>query len=167
MDGQANVLDTTGDAMLHNTLIALHAIAGLGCFAAGVMSLGLRSPESGRFRLYLGCLFALLLFMVAVVAVDWTGLDTTARLVYAGLVALGLYMVWRAVRASTRLSRHGDGWRSRYLDDVGFTLISLFDGFVIVSAIDLHAPGWLVAAIAVGGVVAGVLIMNRVKVRLR
>jgi hypothetical protein len=39
---------------------------------------------------------------------------------------------------------------------VGFTLISLWDGFVIVLAIDLGAPGWLVAVLAVLGVVVGI-----------
>ncbi|NJC69127.1 hypothetical protein HC031_05255 [Planosporangium thailandense] len=45
-------------------------------------------------------------------------------------------------------------------------LISLFDGFVIVSAIDLHARTWLVLIVAVGGVLAGIQSMKRVKTRL-
>jgi hypothetical protein len=152
--------------MLHNTLIVLHAAAGVVCFAAGVASLGLRTAASWRFAVYLGALLALLLFMVGAIAVDWAGLDSTARLIYLGLVALGLYMLWRAARARGRLRhRHGD-WRPRYLDDVGFTLISLFDGFVIVAAIDLGAPVWLVVVLAAIGVVGGILAMNRVKTRL-
>jgi hypothetical protein len=38
---------------------------------------------------------------------------------------------------------------------VGFTLIALFDGFVIVTAIDAGAPGWLVGVVAVAGVLFG------------
>ena len=53
-----------------------------------------------------------------------------------------------------------------YVDHVGFTLISLFDGFVIVSAIDLKAPGWLVGALAVLGVVVGIRTVNAVKSKL-
>ncbi len=152
--------------MPHNVLIALHALAGVACFAAGVLSLRRSTRGSWWFRGYAISLAALVLFMIAVIAVDWPRLDTSARLVYSGLLLLGLYMLWRAWRAGIRLRRHDPGWRSRYVDDIGFTLISLFDGFVIVSAIDLHAPGWLVGLIAVAGVVAGILAIRQVKARL-
>jgi hypothetical protein len=152
--------------LLHNAFIALHATAGVICFAAGVLCLGLSSPIRWRVSAYLGSLAALLVFLVAAVAVTWSGLDLGTRLIYSGLFVLGLFMLWRALRARTRLTHRAAGWRPRYLDDVGFTLISLFDGFVIVLAIDLKAPGWLVAVIAVAGVAAGVLAMNRLKRRL-
>lgn len=152
--------------MPHNVLIALHALAGVVCFAAGVLSVRSSTPESWWFRGYAISLAALVVFMTAVIAVDWPRLDTAARLVYSGLLLLGLYMLWRAWRAGVRLRRHDPGWRPRYLDDIGFTLISLFDGFVIVSAIDLHAPGWLVGLIAVAGVVAGILAIRWLKARL-
>ena len=51
-------------------------------------------------------------------------------------------------------------------DDVGFTLITLFDGFVIITALDLGAPAWLVIATAVAGIAAGNLATRRVQVRL-
>jgi hypothetical protein len=152
--------------VLHNTLIALHALAGVVCFAAGVLSLGLVTAPSWRFQAYVGSLGGLVVFMVAAVAVDWAELDVTTRLVYVGLIGLGLYMLWRASRASVRLRTHDRDWRPRYVDDIGFTLISLFDGFVIVAAIDLDAPGWLVALLAVAGVVGGIAAMRQVKVRL-
>ena len=41
------------------------------------------------------------------------------------------------------------------IDDIGFLLISLFDGFVVVTALDLGVPPWLVAAAAVGAVLLG------------
>jgi hypothetical protein len=34
----------------------------------------------------------------------------------------------------------------------GFTLIALFDGFVLIGAFDLEAPLWLVVAVGVLGV---------------
>jgi hypothetical protein len=46
---------------------------------------------------------------------------------------------------------------------VGFTLISLFDGFVIVGALDLGAPGCLVVLVGAAGVAAGILAMRRIK----
>src|SRR6266545_1895590 len=84
----------------------------------------------------------------------------------AGALSLGLYMVWRGAQAGARLRRQAGDWRPRYIDDIGFTLIALFEGFVIVSAIDLGAPVWLVILVAVAGVVAGNLVIRRVKAQL-
>jgi hypothetical protein len=152
--------------VVHNLLIVLHATAGVVSFAAGVLSLPLTTVRSWRYQVYAVALLALVVFMVIVVAVDWRGLDDPARGIYAGLIALGGYMLWRGGHAGARLRRRPEGWRPRYLDDIGFTLIALFDGFVIVLAIDLGAPVWLVIGIAVLGVAAGILGMNRVKARL-
>jgi hypothetical protein len=152
--------------MLHSVLIILHAAAALVCFAAGVLSLGLRTATSGRLRLYFWSLVAMPVLMAAAIAVHWADLDLTTRLIFLGLGALGIYMAWRGGRARTRLRRQDRDWRPRYLDDIGFTLISLFDGFVIVAAIDLGAPAWLVVLIAVAGVAGGIQAMRRVKARL-
>ncbi|HEV8254267.1 MAG TPA: hypothetical protein VGQ78_05895 [Vicinamibacteria bacterium] len=46
-------------------------------------------------------------------------------------------------------------------------LIGLFDGFVIITAIDLGAPGWLVGVPAILGVVGGNLAVDAVKGRPR
>lgn len=152
--------------MLHTVLIVLHAAAGVVAFAAGLFCLPLRVAGSWRFRIYSGSLVAMLVFVLGAIAVTWADLSMASRLVFTGLTALGLYMLWRAARARARLERRDQGWRPGYLDDVGFTLISLFAGFVIVAAIDLQLPGWLVALIAVGGVAAGIYAMKQVKVRL-
>jgi hypothetical protein len=88
------------------------------------------------------------------------------RTIYGGLIVLGGYMIWRGGHAGARLRRQPEAWRRPYLDDIGFTLIALFDGFVIVLAIDLGAPVWLVIGVAIIGVAAGILSMNRVKARL-
>jgi sorbitol-specific phosphotransferase system component IIBC len=48
-----------------------------------------------------------------------------------------------------------DNWWPTYIDHVGFTLISLFEGFTIVSGINVDAPGWLIAMVAVWGVIVG------------
>jgi hypothetical protein len=152
--------------MVHTVLIVLHAAAALMCFAAGVLCLRVRAATAGRFRVYFWSLVAMLVFVLAAIAVHWGELDTAARLTFAGLGLLGLYMAWRAARAGTRLRRRGPDWQPRYVDDIGFTLISLFDGFVIVTALDLGAPVWLVIVAAVAGVAGGIYAMNRVKARL-
>jgi hypothetical protein len=152
--------------MLHTVLIVLHATAALASFVAGALSLGLREPDSWRFRLYFWSMLAMLLFVAGALAAHWGELDLTARLIFLGLGALGLYMVWRAAHAGTWLRRQAGGWRPHYVDDIGFTLIALFDGFVIVTAIDLGAPVWLVILVAVAGVVGGNLVIRRVKAQL-
>jgi hypothetical protein len=43
---------------------------------------------------------------------------------------------------------------------IGFILISLFDGFAIITAIDLQAPAWLVAVVAGGAVALGIYAIN-------
>jgi hypothetical protein len=85
---------------------------------------------------------------------------------FSGLFVLGLYMLQRANNARLALRLRPEGWRSAYVDHVGFTPISLFDGFVIVSAIDLRAPGWLVAAVAVLGVVGGTWGVGKAKAKV-
>ena len=51
------------------------------------------------------------------------------------------------------------------MDDIGFLLISLVDGFVIVTALDLGAPPWAVAPLAVAAVVVGHRAIGRAKRR--
>lgn len=111
--------------MLHTALIVLHAGAGAACFAAGVLCILLQAPGSWRFRVYAGSLMAMLGFVAAAIGVLWADLELTSRLVFSGLFGLRLYMAWRAYRAWARLRRPAPGWRPRYLDDVGFTLIPL------------------------------------------
>jgi hypothetical protein len=152
--------------MLHSVLIVLHAAAGVLCFAAGLLCIPLRAVGSWRFRIYAGSLVAMLGFVIGSIAYSWVDLDVATRLIFTGLVALGVYMVWRASRAYVRLTRQDLGWQPKYLDDIGFTLISLFDGFVIVGAIDLGMPVWLVVLAAVTGVAIGIKAVNRVKTRL-
>jgi hypothetical protein len=132
----------------------------------GVLCIPLQAPGSWRFRVYAGSLMAMPGFVAAAIGVLWADLELASRLVFSGLFGLRLYMAWRAYRARARLRQPVSGWRPRYLDDVGFTLISLFGGLVIVAAIDLGLSAWLVALIALGGVADAICAMNRVKARL-
>ena len=49
---------------------------------------------------------------------------------------------------------------------MGFTLVALFDAFVVILVLDLGAPGWLVAAAGVLIAVAGHLALRAVRERL-
>jgi CDP-diglyceride synthetase len=152
--------------MTHNLLIIGHALAGIASFVAGVLSLSLTTIRSWRFQAYLVSLIAMVVFMVGAVAWDWRDLESGTKTIYLILVGLGAVMVVRAFSAAVRVRLRDRNWQSRYIDGVGFTLISLFEGFIIVGAIDLGAPPWLVALVAVAGVVGGVWTKNRVKHRV-
>lgn len=154
----------------HNSLIAIHALAGIAAFVLGyfvVRPAPRTQPAGALFRAYQTALLLMLVFLVLTVAVDWIGLSTGTRLIYAALIVLGGYMLWRAWRAGSTQTASSSNWPATYVDDVGFTLIALFDGFVIIAAIDLGAPVWAVTVIAILGVVAGRWAIGRVKQSLR
>lgn len=64
-------------------------------------------------------------------------------------------MLYRAQRASLLLKTQPNAWEQNYIDHIGFTLISLFEGFIIVGGLNAGIPGWLVALAAILGVLIG------------
>ncbi len=148
--------------MVHDVLIAAHAAAGVIAFAAGCAAISRRSA----FAVYFASLVALVVFLAAVLGVDWPRLDGPSRSLYAVLTMLGGYLIWRAVQAR-RLLPTGSAHRSgRYLDHLGFTLVALFDGFAIIAVLTAGGPGWLAASIGVLGVGVGHVAIRRLKARL-
>jgi hypothetical protein len=144
--------------MLHTIMIVLHAAAGAAAFVAGCLALFPPNAEQQArqlFGVYLVSLGLMIAFLLAAMAAHWQQLGTGEQAIFGGLVLLGLYMGWRALAARGLLRRRGQQWRLPYMEHLGFTLIALWDGFVIVLAIDLGAPGWLVGVLAVLGVVVG------------
>jgi hypothetical protein len=146
---------------LHTLSIVVHALSGIGAFIIGVVLLF----QSNTLRqLQLGVAFLVLLVLLEVLLViailsHVTSLPGMTQIIFGGLAILGLYMIWRAVQAVSVL-REQPGNQGAVIDHIGFNLISLFDGFAIISAIDLQAPGWLVAVIAVGAVALGIFAIN-------
>lgn len=148
--------------MWHTVLIVAHAAAGLAAFAAGCLALTRRS----HFRVYFWSLVLLVVFLAAVVAVDWSGLDTASRTVFAAFTGLGGYMIWRAVQGRRLQRATSLQQRARRIDHIGFTLVALFDGFVTIAALDLGAPAWIAIVIAVAGIAAGHTTLRRLKRQL-
>ena len=150
--------------MIHSLLIALHAVFGVSALALGVVALFSQRPETGDvFGWYLGSLWAMVVALVAVVTVDWPGLSGTSRAIYGALILLALYMGWRGWRALRNVRDQSSGWHQAWIDDVDFTLIALFDGFIIVGILDLGAPVWLVVLAGLLGIVIGRLGINQAK----
>jgi hypothetical protein len=146
--------------MLHTVLITLHAVAGVVAFVAGCVAL----RNGTLFATYLWSLVATILLVALAVAEEWGSLDGAARVLFVAFVALGGLMVWRAARARRTRPAPGQGPPSdRYLDHVGFTLVALFDAFLVVAVLNLGAPGWLVATTGVGIAVAGHFVLRAVK----
>lgn len=151
---------------IHDTLILGHLLGGAVAFIAGciilVPSLSYQARSAGL-RVFLAGLAVLILSLWAVVIYDWPGLLLAQKITFGALSLLALYMAWRAVQAFRVFYGRASGGRQEFTDHIGFNLISLFDGFVIVSALDLGAPGWLVGLIAILGVVVGIWATNQVK----
>lgn len=151
---------------MHVLLITVHAVAATAAFVLGLVVF-LRIPLSNRsapFVAYAASVWVGVAALVVVVIADWPGLDVGRRIAFSALGVLGLYLLWRTERARRTLRARSSGWRQQFIGHVGFVLISLFDGFCIVLAIDLGMPTWVVVAAAVFGVVVGVAAI-RVRVR--
>jgi hypothetical protein len=146
---------------LHTLAIVVHALSATGAFIIGVIIL-FQSKTSRQLQLgvaFLALLILMEVFLVIAILSHVTSLPTMTQIIFGGLAILGLYMIWRAVQALSVL-REQPGNQRAVIDHIGFNLISLFDGFAIISAIDLQAPGWLIAVIAVGAVAIGIYAIN-------
>jgi hypothetical protein len=138
-------------------LIVLHAAAGVAAFVAGCAVLVPSAPEPRarrQFDLYLESLGPMVVLLAAAMATHWRQLPTAEQVIFGGLL-LALFLTWRAAAARRLRRRAGGDWRRPYMEHVCFTLIALWEGFVIVLAIDLGVSGWLVAVLAALGLVAG------------
>ena len=146
---------------LHTLSIVIHALSATGAFLVGIVLL-FQSKTSRQLQLagaFVVLLVLMEVFLVIAILSHLTSLATITQLIFGGLAILGLYMIWRAVQARSVL-REQPGNQGAVIDHIGFNLISLFDGFAIVTATDLQAPGWLVAVVAVGAVALGISAIN-------
>lgn len=148
--------------MLHILVISLHAASGLVAFAAGCLAIRRRR----FFPVYLWSLASLLVLLVLAVAADWPQLDPVARILFSVFVAFGGVMAWQALEARRRLPEPNEPPTAAYLDHLGFTLVALFDGFVVILALDLGGTAWMAAVVGGLGAVAGHLALRAVKGRV-
>jgi len=153
--------------MLHTTMIVLHATAAVVAFVAGFLALfpSRVEQQSPWFQVYLGSLGLMLVFLLGAMASHWQRLSTAEQVIFGGLFLLGLYMGWRALSARALLMGRSGQWRLPYMEHIGFTLIALWDGFVVVLAIDLGGTRLLAVVLAVLGVVVGNRALHRAEGR--
>jgi hypothetical protein len=151
-------------AMAHTLLIVLHAACATLAFGVGC-ALMVRLPtsvRSVRFWIYYAALWVAMLLLISVVVVDWADLILTKRIAFGVLCLLAVYLLWRTERSRQTLVRQGQDWRKKFAGHVGFVLISLFDGFCIITAIDLRLSPVVIVVVAVLGVAVGILVIRRV-----
>jgi hypothetical protein len=152
--------------MIHTILILGHAFAGAVALVFGCVVLRPPARRSVAFHIYYSALLAMVVLVVAVVVYDWGMLSVGQRVTFSPLTVLATYTAVRGVQAHRARNLRLVGWQTSYVDHVGFTVIALFDGFAIVSAVDFGAPLPVILLAGVLGVVAGVATINRVKSRL-
>src|SRR2546421_4621492 len=121
---------------LHTLSIVVHALSATGAFIIGIVFLFQRNTLR---QLQLGVAFLVLLvllevFLVIAILSHVTSLPTITQIIFGGLAILGVYMIWRAVQAVLVL-RQPHPNQGAVIDHIGFNLISLFDGFAVISAI--------------------------------
>lgn len=135
--------------------IILHTISGLVCFVSGCLLLSVKGGKKYKKALptFIVALLGLIIFLVGAIISHWNELDTVTRIVYGGLFLLSLYMMYRALQARQKLVASTSRNLS-YVDDIGFPLIALFNGFIIVALIDLGAH---MAVVIIGAVVAAII----------
>ena len=146
--------------------IIIHTLLALTAFVAGLLML--HRPVIERrpwlMTLFLFATIAMTIFVVLATVSHWYSISVGERVAFGLLPLLALYMIYRIVKARTYLQ---NGQWNRYIDGVGFALISYFDGFIIVAMLDLKAPAWAVATVAVLAVLLGTRYVNRAKTTLR
>lgn len=140
----------------HTVLIALHAVTGTVALVAGGMA------HRGRmlFDVYLWSLVACVGFLVAAVLEGWARSDGGTRLLFGAFAVLGGVMVGLAVSARRLVLS------PRYVDRVGFTLVALFDAFIVIAVLNLGTPIALVVGSGVAVAIAGHFLLRAAKAGL-
>lgn len=142
---------------LHNLLIILHSVTATISFFAGMLLIFSTKYTTNQtiFNLFLWPLIGMGLLLAGALFVNWENYSDTERVVFPGLLGLSFFMIFRGWGASLVLHTQSKNWKLGYIEHIGFTLISLFEGFVIVSGLNAGLPGWLVGIIAFLGLLGG------------
>jgi hypothetical protein len=142
--------------MLDVVLVVLMAAAATVAFIAGIAVV--EGPRRGLFALYFGSFVAAATFWLFDTILTWHLLSNVAR---QASLALGIfvgYALFRAGHAGTEDSERADEeWIDRYQSDVAFTLFAVVVSVYAVAAINLNAPAWVIAVIAVAALWIGAM----------
>jgi hypothetical protein len=152
---------------LHSVLIILHAVTATICFFAGCLLLFSPTYLTNQriYAVYFLTLVAMTILLAWAIAVYWSEYSDVESIVFPGLLGLALFMLYRGWGAGLVLRTQQKDWKAGSIEHIGFTLISLFEGFIIVAGLDAGLPGWLVGVVAVAGLFGGRWIIKLAKRR--
>lgn len=136
---------------MNTFFVSVHAVAATVAFAAGLAAL----PAGRLVRVHLAAVVLMAGALLPAVLVDWATTPAGARAAFAALAVLAVVVVVRAFLAVRGRPQLTGGPTVSYLGHLGFSLIALADGFVVVAALRAGLPGPAVAGLAVGVVVVG------------
>ncbi len=105
-------------------------------------------------------------FLLGAIAAEWAGLDTATRVLFGAFAVLGMFMVWRGWQAGRLRPGRSKRPSRRYVAHIGFTLIALFDAFVVIAVLNAGADVWLVVAAGLAVAVAGHFTMRAIARRV-
>ena len=156
------------NSSIHSVLILLHAATATIAFFAGILLIVWQAYPTNQavFRIYLWTLIGMTILLAGAILVFWDEYTDVERIVFPALLGLSLFMVIRGWGAGLVLATRQGSWELGYIEHIGFTLISLFEGFIIVSGLNAGFPWWLVTLIAVLGLLVGRWSIARMKRRL-
>ena len=154
-------------SLVHSFIIVLHAATATIAFFAGCLLIFSTryAFNQNLFNLYFWTLIGMTILLAIAIAVSWQEYTNVERIVFPGLLGLALFMVFRGWGAGLVLRTHQNDWKIGYTEHIGFTLISLFEGFIIVSGLNSGLHGWLVALVAILGLLVGRWAIFQVKRR--
>lgn len=148
--------------MWHTVFIGLHAATATVALLAGLVTV-----SAGRaFELYRWMLVAMAASLVAALVAGWQEFSGGERVIFPALLVLAVVMIYRAFAAGRMLPRTMSGPTAPYIDHVGFTLISLINGFAVVAVLRAGAPLWLMLVVAVSLAIAGHFALAATKARV-
>lgn len=146
----------------HDALVAVHAALATLALLAGAVSL----PRGRGHRTYRSSLLGMQAALALAVATSWPTTPAAARGAFTGLLVLGAVMCARGWLAGRERPVSGAAPSARYVRHVGFTLVGLADGFLVVAVLRAGAPLWAVVATGVAVAVVGHLAVGATGRRL-
>jgi hypothetical protein len=152
---------------MRDIFIAVHSVAGVVAFGLAYSLLLPRNeavasrPSTRRAAAALVMAMSIVVVSLAgAIIVDWADLAAAARVAFPALAVLGIVMTARAERAR-RISAERPVRIRQLVQEVGFVLVGLVDGLLVVFALELGAPTVVLVVLGAGIAAVGHLTIGR------
>lgn len=144
-------------------MIILHATAAVVALAVGTALLSLRRAQRYHWLMpvFLAALVGMIIGMVGATTSHWSAITAAERVIFSALAILALFTLYLAWRARRVLGQPGSS--KAYSNYIGFSWIVLLEGLIILAPLDLGAPAWVTAIVAIVTLVVGIRIVGAAK----